>query len=269
MLREFVERKIRRQIVRRSLLISTLAFAAIVVIWHAESLAGLAHPLRMFINNIHGGLTALAMQLSGGAVDSFTLSPAGGYTISFEGGADALTMSAGYLGSAMLGAAMFFLVNRAPHLIRLLSAATGLFTVAFLTLFIRPESTSDMLSMAICYGFGALLVFLGWSGKGDINKLGSLKSITQVVMTIVALMTGLHILLDLPHVLSAPASLETAAQLTITNPVAYFAETVMPSLTVNSIAIAWSGIAIALMGVAFYFGITRQLKRIPKDDDIV
>jgi hypothetical protein len=265
MLREFVERKVRRQIVRRNFLISAAAFVGIIAMWHIDSLSGLAHPFRMLINNIHGGLSAFAMQISGGAVESFTLSQVGTYTIEFRGGSEALTMSAGYLGSAALGALMFFLVNRAPHLVRLIAGLTGAFTIGFLALFIRPDEAGDWISMIICMGFGALLIFLGWTGRGDINKLRSRKSITQIVLTVVSLMTGLHILLDLPLVISSPAYSGDV----ISNPVAYFSEYVMPGLSVQVVAFSWAAIAIALMGIAFHFSITRRLKQIPKNDDIV
>ena len=257
MLREFVERKVRRQIVRRSVLISALAFAAILVMWNGNQLASLVHPLRMFINNIHGGLSAFAMQISGGTVHSFTLSPVGTYVIKFSGGADALTMSAGYLGSALLGSVMFYLVNRAPHLLRLMSIITGVFTIGFLTLFIRPDAAGDWLSMIICIGFGALLVLLGWTGKGDINQLASRKSLTQIVMSIVSLMTALHIVLDLPTVLNSAAMTEGV----ITNPVAYFAENVMPGTSVSIIAFSWAGAAIVMLGISFYMSIVRPYKQ--------
>lgn len=78
-------------------------------------------------------------------------------------------------------------------------------------------------------------------------------------------MTGLHILLDLPLVLSTPAYSGDV----ITNPVAYFAENVMPALSVQVVGVIWTAIAIALMSVAFHFGITRRMKQIPKNDDIV
>lgn len=266
MLRVFVERKVRRQIILRSVLISAAAFAAILAMWYGEQLAVLLHPLRMFINNIHGGLSAFAMQLTGGAVYSFTLSPSGAYTIEFSGGADALTMSAGYLGSAALGAVLFYLVNRAPHLLRGLSIVTGLFTIGFLALFIRPDAAGDWLSMFICLGFGAALVLLGWTGRGDINQLRSRKSVTQIVMTIVSLMVSLHIVLDLPAVLQNAAQ---AADGVITNPVAYFAENVLPGTAVATVAYSWAGIAIALLAVAFYFSIIAPFKKIPKNDDIV
>lgn len=265
MLRQFVERKVRRQIVHRSLFISLTAFVAILLLWYSDSMANIVHPLRMFINNIHGGLSAFAIQITGGTVESFTLSPVGSYVIEFSGGADALTMSAGYLGSALLGAVTFFLVNRAPHLLRGMAIVTGAFTVGFLVLFIRPDAAGDMISMIICIGFGFALVALGWKGRGDINRLRSWRSLTQIVMTIVALMTACHILLDLPSVLSSPAYTEDM----ITNPVAYFAEFVMPSLSIQVVAYTWSAIAIALLGIAFYFSIPRQLKQIPANDDIV
>lgn len=269
MLRLFVERQVRREIVRRNFIITGLAFIGILALWYVDALSGLAHPFRMLINNVHGGLSALAMQLTGGAVDSFTLSEVGAYRITFNGGMDALTMSAGYLGSAALGALMFFLVNRAPHLVRLISAITGVFTIGFLALFIRPAETGDLISMIICLGFGALLIVLGWTGRGDINQLRSRKSVTQIVLTVISLMIGLHILLDLQYVLSSPPTVVIDSVETITNPVAYFAENVTPALSVQVVAISWAAIAVALMGIAFHFGISRRMKQIPKNDDIV
>ena len=265
MFREFVERKIRRQIIHRSLLISVLAFIAILGLWYTESLANLVHPLRMFINNIHGGLSAIAIQITGGTVHSFSLTPVGSYVIEFSGGSDALTMSAGYLGSALLGAVMFFLVNRAPHLVRGMAIITGAFTIGFLGLFIRPDATGDWISMFICIAFGALLIHLGWSGHGHINELKTKKTLTQIVLTVASMMTACHILLDLPAVLQSPAVIDGS----ITNPVAYFSENVMPGVSVPVLAITWSAIAVALLGIAFYFSISRQLKQIPKNDDIV
>ena len=265
MLRKFVERKVRRQIAHRSLAISVLAFVAILALWYSESLSNIVHPLRMFINNIHGGLSAFAIQITGGAVHSFTLSPVGSYVIEFSGGADALIMSAGYLGSALLGSVMFFLVNRAPHLVRGMAMITGAFTVGFLALFIRPDATGDWISMFICIGFGALLIILGWTGRGDINQLLSRRSLTQIVMTIASLMTACHILLDLPVILNSPATVDGA----ITNPIAYFSEHVMPALSVPVIALTWSALAIAMLAAAFYLSISRQLKQIPANDDIL
>lgn len=265
MLRKFVERKVRRQIVHRSLAISAMAFVAILVLWYSESLSNIVHPLRMFINNIHGGLSAFAIQVTGGAAHSFTLSPAGSYVIEFSGGADALTMSAGYLGSALLGAVMFFLVNRAPHLVRGMAMITGAFTVGFLAFFIRPDATGDWISMFICIGFGLALIVLGWKGRGDINQLLSRRSLTQIVMTIASLMTACHILLDLPVILNSPAMVDGA----ITNPIAYFSENVMPALSVPVIAFTWSALAIAMLAAAFYLSISRPLKQIPKNDDIL
>ena len=80
--------------------------------------------------------------------------------------------------------------------------------------------------MIVCLGFGALLILLGWTGRGDINQLRSRKSVTQIVLTVISLMTGLHILLDLP--LGAIDTGIVERRCWITNPVAYFAENVIP-----------------------------------------
>ena len=79
-------------------------------------------------------------------------------------------------------------------------------------------------------------------------------------------MTSLHIVLDLPAVLNSPATSESGV---ITNPVAYYAEHVMPGVSIEVIAYSWAAVAIALLGGAFYFSIIRQLRRIPKNDDLI
>ena len=269
MLRIFVERKVRRQIVRRSLVISLLAFSAILALWTVDALAGLAHPLRLFVNNIHGGLSALAIQLTGGAVDSFTVSPVGSYMITFTGGAEALVFSAGYLGSAILGALLFFIANRVPHLVRGFSIITGLFTIGFVLAFIRPDQTGDLISIAICVAMGAALIVLGWTGKGDINQLRSRRSLTQIVMNIVALTTALHVVLDMEHILNMPAKIEEGGSTIYVNPVAAFVESVMPGASVEAVALVWSGIAVALIAAAIWFSMIKPYRQIPKDDDIV
>ena len=266
MLRIFVERKVRRQIVRRSLVISLLAFLAIVALWSVEALSGLAHPLRLFINNIHGGMTALAIQLSGGAVGSFTVSPQGSYLIRFTEGAEALIFSAGYLGSALLGAFVFYVSNRVPQLARGLSVITGVFTIGFVLAFIRPDQTGDLISIAICVALGGMLVLLGITGKGDINQLRSRRSVTQIVMNIVALTTALHILLDLSYILKTPAIGDDGV---IRNPVAAFAEFVMPGVSTDVVAATWSAIAVALTLAAIWFSMIKPYREIPKNDDIV
>lgn len=265
MFRTFIERKVRRQILHTSLLISTVAFVAIVLLWYVDAMAGLVHPLRMFIDNIHGGMTNLAMLLTGGSVESFTLSPEGNYRITFRDGIDAIFLPAGYVGSALLGALMFYLINRLPHLVRGLSIITGAFTLTWLLLFIRPNETGDIISILICAGLGVILIVLGIKGSGNPDQLKSRRTVVQVVMNIVALMTALHIILDLQYVLHAPARDGD----TIINPVAAFANEVLSGASVQVVAFTWSAIAVALLGLAFHFSIIRPLRQIPKNDDIV
>ena len=257
MFRKFLEHKIRRQILMVSLITTLLAFAGIFALWNNAAFAAVAHPLRMFANNIHGGISALAIQLSGGTVHSFTLSPAGSYLIEYSGGSEFLIFPAGYLGSALLGAIMFFLVNRAPQLVRGLAVLIGLFTAAFIALFIRPDASGDSTAILICIGLGIFLILLGWKGRGDINQLKSRRSFLQIVMNTLLIMTALHALLDLNHLLNAPAMSDGA----ITNPAAAFAEEVMPGLSVAVIAYIWTAIALGMMGIAAYFSLIKPLRR--------
>ena len=269
MFRKFLERKIRRQILQVSLATALLAFAGVFVLWNNQTFAAMVYPLRMFINNIHGGISALAIQMTGGAVDSFTLSPVGSYLIEFSGGSDAVIFPAGYLASALLGSIMFFLVNRAPQLARGLAVITGLFTVTFIALFIRPDESGDWTAIIICIGLGIVLALAGWKGRGDINQLKSRRSALQIVMNALSMMIALHVLLDLNYLLNSPASVESSLTgRIITNPAAAFAEEVMPSLSVAVVAIAWTAIAVAILGAAVYFSLIKSLRREVKDKGI-
>jgi hypothetical protein len=129
----------------------------------------------------------------------------------------------------------------------------------------RPNETGDTVAIAICAGLGLVLIALGSKGHGDPNQLRSRRTIVQVVMNIVALMTALHIILDLQYVLNAPARDGD----TIINPVAAFAGEVLSGASVQAVALIWSATAIALLGIAFHLSILRPLKQIPKNDDIV
>lgn len=264
MFRKFMERKIRRQILRVSLVTAVLAFVGVFALWNNPSFAAVIDPLRLFINNIHGGISALAMQLSGGAVESFTLSPGGSYLIEYRGGSEALFFPAGYLGSAVLGAAMFFLVNRAPQLTRGLAVLIGLFTMAFTALFIRPNETGDWTAIVICIGLGLILALAGWRSRGDVNQLRSSRSLLQLVMNALAMTVALHVLLDLNYLLNAPAMSGDA----ITNPAAAYAERVAPNLSPVVVALTWTAFAIAILGVAVYFSLIKSLRREAKDKGI-
>ena len=264
MFRKFMERKIRRQILRVSLVTAVLAFVGVFALWNNPSFAAVIDPLRLFINNIHGGFSALAMQLGGGEVKSFTLSSGGAYLIEYVGGSEALIFSAGYLGSALLGAAMFFLVNRAPQLTRGLAVLIGLFTVAFTALFIRPNETGDWTAIIICIGLGIALVLAGWRARGDVNQLRSSRSLLQLVMNALAMTIALHVLLDLNYLLNAPAMSGDA----ITNPAAAFAERVAPNLSTAVVAFSWTAIALVMLGVAVYFSLISSLRREAKDKGI-
>ena len=264
MFRRFLERKVRRQILGISLFTAVFAFVGVFALWNNPGFAIVIDPLRMFINNIHGGMSALAMQLTGGEVLSFTLSPAGAYLIEFHGGEEALFYPAGYLGSALLGAVMFFLVNRAPQLTRGLAVLTGLFTVGFIALFIRPNETGDWTAILICIGLGVALALAGWRSRGDINQLRSSRSLLQIVMNALAMMIALHVLLDLNYLLNTPARDGN----TIVNPAAAFAEEVAPGMAIAVVALTWTGVAVALLGAAVYFSLLKSLRREVKDKGI-
>lgn len=114
-----------------------LATLITVVFWFTPYAEYLVYPVRLFVTFIHEGSHVMASLITGGSVQSLTVSPDGsGVVQSLTGSwlSVLITSSAGYLGAVAYGMLLLVLIRRAysARIVLVASAAfVGLMTVLF------------------------------------------------------------------------------------------------------------------------------------------
>lgn len=114
-----------------------LATAITIALWFIPYAEYLVYPLRLFVTFIHEASHALVSLLTGGSVQSLTVSASGEgavWSSSANWFSFALTSSAGYLGTTAAGVLLLFLIRRsfsAHGILYALAGFIGLMTVLF------------------------------------------------------------------------------------------------------------------------------------------
>ncbi|WP_319544789.1 M50 family metallopeptidase [Ruegeria conchae] len=126
--------------------------ALVFVFWNTM----LALPLKILVVFLHELSHALAIVLTGGSVESFLVSPQQGGLVVGRGGNRFISLSAGYLGSLMLGMGLLMIALRTNADRIALGLFGGVMLVVTL-LYIR-----DPFAMAFCAGSGVVMVAIAW-----------------------------------------------------------------------------------------------------------
>ena len=234
---------------RKTLLVSLLAFIAVLILWNIRELELLVYPLRLFVTYIHEASHSLAALITGGQVQGFTVAPNGSGLAITAGGSSALILPAGYLGAALFGSLLFFLSNRAPNRVREAATLIGIFLILFTALYARPDqSNGSLTAFSIGIGFGLVLIVMGWNAPRVIN---------QFVLSALAIMTALHAVLDIWWLVGNA----DVGRGSILNDAAAFAEQFTPLFSASVVAFIWAVAAVAMLGGAVYFGAIKPLKQ--------
>jgi len=244
MLKRIDDRKIRRQ----TIVITILALIAVAILWNIRELEALVYPLRLFVTYVHEASHALAALITGGSVQGFTVSANGSGVATTVGGSRAFILPAGYLGAALFGSMLFFLSNRIPRWVRGLSVFTGAFILVFTIVFARPDETGSLTALFIGLGFGAIMLLMGWKAPRIVNLF---------VLNTLAVMTALNAVLDVWMLVSY----SDASRGNIMNDAAAFSRDITPALPTPVVAFIWSAAAVAMLGVAVYFGMIQPLRQ--------
>jgi hypothetical protein len=244
MINQLADRKMRRQ----TLFITLLALVAVAILWNIRELEFLVYPLRLFVTYVHEASHSLAAIITGGSVNSFTVSANGSGLAITTGGARAFILPAGYLGAALFGSMLFFLTNRIPRWVRGLSVFIGAFMIVFTLMFARPDETGSLVALFIGLGFGAIMLLMGWKAPRIIN---------QFLLNTLAVMTALNAVLDVWMLVSY----SDAGRGEISNDAAAFASEFTPLLPTAVVAFIWSLAAAIMLGIAVYFGMIKPLSQ--------
>jgi hypothetical protein len=138
-----------------------LITAVLFLFWNTA----IAIPLKILIVYLHELAHGLAAILTGGSVVEISLSPyQGGHAIT-RGGSRFLTLTAGYLGSLLLGVSLMMIALKTKA-DRIVLGGLGAFTLVVTALYIR-----DWFALAFCLGTGAAMLAAARYLSVELNDL--------------------------------------------------------------------------------------------------
>lgn len=160
----------RRPTAERDLVLAGAAFVIAVVLWQMPGVAFITYPLRLFVTLVHELAHGLAALLTGGEFVQFRVMARGAGVALTRGGSPAVIIPAGYLGTALFGAALLLLTHRtgAPHRVAIaLGAAIAVLTLLHAGISVGNLSILELVfSIAIiASGLGVLLLRDADAGK--------------------------------------------------------------------------------------------------------
>jgi len=140
-----------------------VATAITAILWFLPYGNWIVYPIRLFVTFIHESSHALVAVLTGGAVQSLTISAdASGLTYSAPSGfiGALLTSSAGYIGTTVFGVVMLYLIrkNFSPNKIL---TALGIFVGAMLLIFTVVSPMFNFLSLQVAYSTVLFTIIAG------------------------------------------------------------------------------------------------------------
>ena len=158
------------------LLIATVITIALWFIPYGEYIV---YPIRLFVTFIHESSHALMAVLTGGSVQSLTISAdTSGLTYSAPSGfvGALLTSSAGYLGTTLFGVVMLFLIRRSFSPNKILTAL-GIFVGAMLIVFTVVSPVFNFLSLQVAFSSVIFTFIAGGMLAAALAALGIFSSV--------------------------------------------------------------------------------------------
>ena len=224
---------------RRTLLIAALAVGLVAIAWNVPALSFALYPLRLFVTFVHESGHGLATIATGGTFHRLVVHGDGSGFATTSGGARALILPAGYVGTALFGAILFLLTIMVAQTRRVsagLAILVGLLTLLYADLF-SP-------AFLVGLGFAALLAVLARRGSEDLNRL---------LLMVLALVVALNAVLDLT-MLMGHSEVGLAG---VQNDAAAFSAAYTPFIPAAFWAACWSGIALVLLAGAAWLALVR------------
>ncbi len=173
-----------------------LLFAALWVAWDTA----LVYPLKIFVVLLHEISHALAAVATGGRIEKIVLDPGQGGACHCPGGNAFLTLSAGYLGSLLWGAAMVEAAQSARIRTDWVNGAVGAAVIALTLLYVRSP-----FGVAFGLAFGATLLLSARRAGEGVNR---------AILLVIGLVSVLYAILDIKSdVLDRPGLRSDAAML--------------------------------------------------------
>ena len=227
---------------RRALMMSILAMALVFIVWNIPQLNFALYPFRLFVTFIHEAGHGLAAMLTGGEFIRFEVGANGNGLATTRGGSRAVILPAGYLGSSLFGASLFYVTNRVPYP-RLIASLLGVGLVALSLLY---GQTSEI-ALTVGVAFGIALTLMG---------IVAHRYLTVFILNLLAIMTALNAVLDL---LFLTRNIGASVGGRVVNDAAAYAAEIYPGTTATTWAYTWAGISVVMLGIAVYLSMVRPI----------
>jgi predicted neutral ceramidase superfamily lipid hydrolase len=227
----------------KTLLITAVAAAIVYILWNIPALDIILYPLRLFTTYVHESFHAITTLFTGGQIVEFVVGLDGEGHILRRGGWDWLVTPAGYLGAALFGSILFYVINRFPRSVNAIAATLGIAA----TLFTLRFAFGNFLALFVGVVTGMILMALGLKAR---------PFFTLLVMNLLAISTALNAFFDLQTLMRV---IEIAGA-DIPNDAVSFSQRVTPLIPAWMIALIWAGIAILMFAMALFYGAWKPLR---------
>jgi hypothetical protein len=246
------------------LLLLLLATAITLVLWFLPFADYIVYPIRLFVTFIHESSHALIAVLTGGSVQSLTISSDGsGVVYSAPGGmiGGLLTSSAGYLGTTAFGVLMLYLIRRSVSPNKVL-AALGIFVAAMTIIFTIVSPIFNFLSLNTTFSSIAFTVLAGSLLAAGLVGLGlyAKENVARFAVAFLAVQCLLNAALDLVNVFFINAPLIGTDM--HTDAANMSAATGIPSLLW---VVIWIGISLFMISIGLRLYAVKQSKAAAND----
>lgn len=157
-----------------------LILVAVVLLWNTWAV----YPLKILVVFFHELSHGLAALLTGGSIERIELSEAEGGLAVTRGGSRFVILTAGYLGSLLVGGLLLLAAARSPH-DRQILGGVGIVLIGVTLLFVRPFFAFGML-----FGLGTGVALVAAA-----NLLG--RAAADVLLKVIGLTSCLYAVLDI------------------------------------------------------------------------
>ncbi len=162
---------------QRDALLAFVAFVIAVILWQIQGLSILTYPLRLFVTMIHELSHGLAALLTGGSFYHFEVTKYGAGIAYTSGGSRFVIIQAGYVGTALFGAILLFVANRARRpgtVATILGLIIGVLTLLYSGISLQGLNASEIILASVVIAAGFYLIVTRQTNKGRYAGLGTI-----------------------------------------------------------------------------------------------
>jgi xanthosine utilization system XapX-like protein len=283
----------------QSALPAVVAFGIALVIWQLPGLSIAAYPFRLFVTMIHELGHGLAAVLTGGSFLRFEVSPRGAGLAYTSGGSRFIIIQAGYLGTALFGAALLLITNRIKRpdyvaiglgvfigvltllysdigvagLSLLQTIAVAAVIAAALYLILMREETGRRIGLGVAALGGLLLVVFAGTNHGGNGLLTIVAGVSSgAVLALIGYRADRRIVLIVLNFLAFLVGLQAITDVWVLLQIISVPSSVMPHNDAAAMAdtfggsaklwaIWWIALDVLIFGTALYWTVKRLTRR--------